>query len=698
MITLLLEGLTCSHCASKIEEAIMKLNNVNSVSLDFTNQRIFISPKGNNNLQIIDDVKAIVKKIEPHVNVAEHESAISHSEEKGNSMFKSIIKKYRTEIIGSLFFLGAIITQQSTIKLVLYIIAYILIGKEVILSAFKNILKGEVFDENFLMTIATFGAFALGEFSEAVAVMLFYQIGEGFQGYAVDNSRRSIKSLLDIKPDYANLLENESISKVNPESVSIGSTIIVKPGERVPLDGTVLSGSSLLDTSALTGESVPRKVSKGDEVLSGFINTEGVLTIKVGKEFGESTVSKILNLVEHAGAKKSPTERFITRFARYYTPIVVFSAVGLALLPPLLFKDATFSVWFERALIFLVVSCPCALVVSIPLGFFGGIGAASKKGILVKGGNYLEALNKVDTLVFDKTGTLTKGVFNVIEISPYNDRTEEDLIMYAAIAESMSNHPIAKSILNKYNSTIDDKEIKDYKEISGLGVSVVYKGNTIFAGNNKLMEENNITYVTPKATGTTVHVAHDNKYLGYILIADELKNNVEKLIPSLKKFNIKKFILLTGDRKEVGESIGNSLGFDVVKSELLPSDKVKEFEKIKNNNTNSKIAFVGDGINDAPALAIADVGIAMGALGSDAAIEAADIVLMTDEPHKITEGISISRFTNKIVWQNIIFALGIKIIVMALGAIGFATMWMAIFADVGVALLAILNATRVLKV
>lgn len=697
MITLLLNGLTCSHCASKIEEAIMKLDNVESVNLDFTNQRIYISPKGNNKLQVINDAKAIIKEIEPHVGVTEHEDAKTHNEDEDNSIFKNIVKNYKIEIIGSLLFLGAIIIQQSSLKLVLYIIAYILIGKNVILDAFKNILKGEVFDENFLMTIATFGAFALGEFTEAVAVMLFYQIGEGFQGYAVDNSRKSIKSLLNIKPDYANLLENESIRKVNPESVSIGSTIIVKPGERVPLDGTVINGTSLIDTSELTGESVPKRISKGDVVLSGYINTDGVLTIKVEKEFGESTIAKILNLVEYAGAKKSPTEKFITKFARYYTPIVVFSAVGLALIPPLLITGATFSVWFERALIFLVVSCPCALVVSIPLGFFGGIGAASKKGILVKGGNYLEALNKVDTLVFDKTGTLTKGIFNVVEISPYKDCSEEELLMYAAIAESMSNHPIAKSIISKYNASINENEVKDYKEISGLGVSAIYNGKTIYAGNNKLMEENNITYITPKSIGTTVHVAYANKYLGYILIADELKSNVEKLIPSLKKFNIKKFILLTGDRKEVADSIGKKLGFDVVKSELLPNHKVEEFEKIKNNNTERKIAFVGDGINDAPALAIADVGIAMGALGSDAAIEAADIVLMTDEPLKIAEGIGISRFTHKIVWQNIIFALGIKVIVMALGAIGFATMWMAIFADVGVALLAVINATRVLK-
>jgi len=556
-----------------------------------------------------------------------------------------------------------------------------------------------LFDENFLMTIATIGAFAIGEFPEGVAVMLFYQAGEFMQNLAVTRSRKFIAELMDIRPDYANLKVDEGIKRVSPEEVDIGELIIVKPGERIPLDGEVVEGKAMVDTSALTGESLPREVSVGSEVLGGFVNKNGLLTIKVSKEFGESTVAKILDLVENASSKKAPTENFITKFARYYTPIVVFAALGLAIIPPLVIKDATFSQWFYRALIFLVISCPCALVVSIPLGFFGGIGGASRNGILVKGGNYLEALNDVGTIVMDKTGTLTKGVFKVTKIETIKGLSREELLEYAAYTESYSNHPIAASILKEYGGEVDKGQIQDYNEISGYGIKAKVKGREIIAGNRKLMEKENISIKKLDEIGTIVHIAVDNNYAGYIVISDEIKGDSKEAIKGLKEIGIKQIIMLTGDNALVANRIAQELGVDKVYSELLPQDKVVKVEMLEKEKTSKdKLMFVGDGINDAPVLARADIGVAMGGLGSDAAIEAADIVIMTDEPSKLVSAIIIARRTRNIVWQNILFSLGVKGVVLLLGALGYATMWAAVFADVGVALIAVLNAMRVMTI
>ena len=581
----------------------------------------------------------------------------------------------------------------------MYLISYVLVGGEVVLGALRNIRRGQVFDENFLMGIATIGAFAIGEYPEGVAVMLFYQVGEMFQDMAVNRSRKSISALMDIRPDFANLKINGDIKKVDPEEVSIGDIIVVKPGEKVPLDGKVIEGSSMVDTAALTGESVPREVGRGDSILSGVINKNGLLTIEVEKEFGDSTVAKILDLVQNASSKKAPTENFITKFARYYTPTVVFAALALAIIPPLFIEDATFSDWVYRALSFLVVSCPCALVVSIPLGFFGGIGGASKNGILVKGGNYLEALNDVEMVVFDKTGTLTKGIFKVTEINSENNISKDELIAYAAYAENYSNHPIGASILKAYGKEIDKYKIENYEEISGHGVKVIIDGKEVLAGNYKLMNRENIPYKQVETIGTLVHVAIDKKYAGYIVISDELKEDSAKAIKDLKAIGVKKTVMLTGDNEKVGSKVAKELRLDEVYAELLPDQKVEKLELLfKEKSPKGKIVFVGDGINDAPVLARADIGIAMGGVGSDAAIEAADVVIMTDEPSKIASAIKIAKKTRSIVMQNIVFALGVKIIILGLVAIGMGTMWEAVFGDVGVALLAVLNAMRAMKV
>lgn len=585
-------------------------------------------------------------------------------------------------------------TNNQIIKIAIYVIAYLVVGFEVLKEAIENIFKGEVFDENFLMAIATIGAFAIGEYPEAVAVMLFYQVGETFQEYAVDNSKKSIENLMNIRPDFANVLRENAEIKVNPEEVKVGETIIVKPGEKIPLDGKIIDGESMLDTTALTGESVPRKVNTGDNVFSGCINQTGLLKIHVTKEFEESTVSKILNLVENAEDKKSKSENFITKFAKYYTPVVVVLAVIIAVVPPIVIKEANFTEWLYRALSFLVVSCPCALVISIPLSFFAGIGGASKIGVLIKGGNYLEALANVNTVVFDKTGTLTKGVFEVQKVEEVG-AIKQDIIKYAAYAENYSNHPIAVSIKKAYNEKIDDKLISNINEISGKGISVKIEDKQVLVGNEKLMQENNIEYTKCNEIGTVVYVAIENKYAGYILIADEIKEDSFKAIKELKD-NKKHTIMLTGDKKEVGEDVAKKLGIDKVYTELLPDGKVKEVEKLINQK-NGTLAFVGDGINDAPVLALADIGIAMGGLGSDAAIEAADIVIMTDEPSKINKAIKISKKAMRIVKQNIVFAISIKILVLILSAIGIATMWEAVFADVGVSVIAVLNAIRILK-
>ena len=589
---------------------------------------------------------------------------------------------------------------EISIANILFIISYIIVGFEIVKKAFRNITRGKIFDENFLMTVATIGAFFVGEFPEAVTVMLFYQIGELFQSFAVDKSRKSIASLMDIRPDYANLVDGDDIKKVKPDTVKIGDIILIKPGEKIPLDGIIIEGESFIDTKALTGESVPRSVKSGENVLSGTINQTGILKVKVEKEFGESTVSKILDLVENASSKKSKSENFISKFARYYTPIVVIIAVILAIVPPLIIKDSTFQTWIYRALSFLVVSCPCALVISIPLSFFGGIGRCSKEGILVKGSNYLEALANADIAVFDKTGTLTQGVFDVQKIET-NSMDENEFLKLVAHCEHYSNHPIADSIKKKYGEEIQTSIISDVDEIPGHGISAVIENKKVLVGNSKLMEKYDIEFAKQNEIGTIVYVAVDGKFEGYILINDEVKKDSKQAISDLKKSGIRKTIMLTGDKKEVGENVAKELELHEVYTDLLPTDKVEKVKQLiseKNgHNKNSKLFFVGDGINDSPVLALSDIGIAMGGLGSDSAIEAADIVIMTDEPSKINTAIKISKKTLRIAKENIYFAIIIKILVLLLSALGVATMWMAVFADVGVSILAILNALRLLS-
>lgn len=588
------------------------------------------------------------------------------------------------------------------IEIVAYLIPYLVIGYDILKKAFLGIIHGEVFDENFLMAIATVGAMVLGEYKEASAVMLFYQIGELFQSYAVGKSRKNITALMDIRPDYANIEKDGKLEQVDPDDVQIGTVIVVQPGEKVPIDGKVVEGSSSLNTSALTGESVPREVHVGDEIISGCVNLNGLIKIETSKEFGESTVSKILDLVENSSMKKSRSENFITRFAKYYTPAVCIAALALAVLPPLvniiMGNPAAWSKWIIRALTTLVISCPCALVISIPLSFFGGIGGASAKGILVKGSNYLEALSYTKYVVCDKTGTLTKGVFQVTEIHPEGGMSEADLLEKAALVESYSNHPISKSLKEAYGKEIDNNRVTNAKEISGHGVSAVVDGHEVAAGNVKLMKQMNIQAAVPTSVGTEIHVVVDGKYAGYILISDVVKPNAKEAINGLKAAGVEKVVMLTGDAKKVADAVGSELGVDEVRSELLPGDKVDEVEKlIAAKGEKEKLAFVGDGINDAPVLSRADIGIAMGALGSDAAIEAADIVLMDDDPAKIATAMKISKKTLRIVHQNIVFALVIKFACLALGAVGFVNMWWAIFADVGVMILAVLNATRALS-
>ncbi|MDO9555857.1 MAG: heavy metal translocating P-type ATPase [Atribacterota bacterium] len=620
----------------------------------------------------------------------------------------------RKEIIiiglGAFIYVGAMIFELSFWgELSLFLLSYIIIARDIVWKAIRNVFHGQIFDENFLLTVATLGAFAIKKFPEAVAVMLFFKVGELFQDIALNRSRKSIKSLMEIRPDYANLKIDGETKKIDPDEVNVGDVIMVKPGERIPLDGIVLDGSSLVDTSALTGESVPRKVKVKDEILSGMINKTGLLTVQVTKRFSESTVSKILDLVENAASKKAPTEKFITKFAKYYTPAVVFGAFTLTIVPVILYHipvftpmfahEETFSEWIYKALIFLVISCPCALVISIPLGFFGGIGAASKRGILVKGSNYLEGLNNLHTVVWDKTGTLTKGVFRVTKIVTKNNFSEDKILKFAAYAESQSSHPIAQSILEAFNKKIDDKKIESYEEISGYGIKARVEGRYVLVGNDKLLHRENIEHDTCNVEGTVVHVVVDYKYTGFIIISDEIKEDTRIAIQRLKDIGVKRQVMLTGDSQEVAKAVSQKLGLEEYFAELLPQQKVEKIEELmkKKVNNNDLIAFVGDGINDAPVLMRSDIGVAMGALGSDAAIEAADIVLMTDEPSRLHEAVKIAKRTRGIVWQNIGFALGVKGIFLTIGALGMATMWEAVFADVGVALLAILNSTRVLK-
>ena len=600
-------------------------------------------------------------------------------------------------IISSIFFVSAIFISHSQLKLILYVISYILAGGDVVKRALENIKEGEVFDENFLMAVASIGAFLIGEAPEGVAVMLFYQVGEMFQSYAVGQSRRSIAGLMDIRPDYANVLRDGEVVTISPEEVELDEIIVVKAGERVPLDGIVTDGSSMLDTSALTGESLPREVTVGSELLSGCININGLISARVTKKYGESTVSKILELVETASSRKSKSEKFITRFARFYTPIVVVIAVILAIVPPIIIKDATFSQWIYRSLSFLVVSCPCALVISVPLSFFGGIGGASKNGILVKGSNYLEAMAKTEIVVFDKTGTLTKGVFKVQKIYSESYQPEE-LLKLAAYAENYSNHPISLSLKEAYNKEIDIRRISEAEEISGHGVSANVENFAVLAGNDKLMEKFNISYKKENLNGTVVHVALNGEYAGYILISDEIKEDAIQAVKILKKQNIKEIVMLTGDSESAGINTAEKLGIDKVYTRLLPADKVEKVEElISQKSEKGVLMFVGDGINDAPVLARADVGVAMGGLGSDAAIEAADVVIMTDEPSKIVSAIKISKNTLKIAYQNIIFAIAVKVLILILSAFGYANLWAAVFADVGVTFIAVLNSMRALS-
>jgi len=629
----------------------------------------------------------------------------------------SIVKERNTEIlpqinfkkairliVGTLIFIIGILLEyvfetgmDDRIATVVFAICYILLGYNVLIRMVKNIIKGRVFDENFLMGIATLGAIAIGRLPEAMAVMLFYQIGEFFQEFAVAKSKRRIGDLMDIRPDYANILQDGQMITVSPETLHVGDIFFVKPGEKIPLDGIIIEGEAMLDTSALTGESVPRKAASGDNILSGCINQTGLLTVKATKTFGESTVSKILDLVENAADKKAPTETFIKKFAKFYTPTVVIAAVLLAVIPPLFF-GGIWTDWIHRALIFLIISCPCALVLSIPMGFFGGIGAASKKGILVKGGNYLEALANLDIVVFDKTGTLTEGVFRVTKLYTADKFSEHELLKWAAYAETFSNHPIALSIRNAYGKDVDKSTLSEYKEIAGLGVSVLVDGKVVLAGNDKLMEQSGVEYITSESASTKVYVAVNGDFAGCILISDEIKSDSFGLVTALKKLGIRKAIMLTGDTPQIADSIAKSLHIDEVQAGLLPQQKVEHAERLVRDKQGKKtLAFVGDGINDAPVLAMADVGIAMGGLGSDAAIEAADVVIMTDEPSKLIDAVKIARFTKRIVWQNIVMSLGVQILFLILAALGISSLWEAVFADVGISLLAVFNAMRAMK-
>lgn len=706
-----IEGLDCPNCAAKVERKINTLEGIKEATVDFLGKKIVVLADEISENELVELIQTEVDKIEDGVKVfvPKVQAGESSSEEEDTGKIKK-----KLLIGGILFVLGIFVPKTLFIpKLAVFLVSYLVIGGDVLLSAFKNILNGQVFDENFLMAIATIGAFAIGEYPEGVAVMLFYQLGELLQGIAVNNSRKSIVSLMDIRPDYANIKVGEGIKKVSPEEIKVGEIIVVKPGEKVPLDGKIVKGASTFDTSALTGESLPREAKAGDDVLSGFINKNGLIEIQVAKVFSESTVSKILYLMENAGSKKSKTENFITKFARYYTPAVVITALIVAIFPPLLIQGATFSDWIYRALIFLVVSCPCALVISIPLGFFGGIGGASRHGILIKGTNYLEVLNDLESVVMDKTGTLTKGIFKVTEVNAENnikinnfennktELTKPLLLKYAAHIEKFSNHPIAQSIVAEYEnsvSKVDENVVKDFEEISGFGIKVNINNHQFLAGNSKLMNLENITFDKKENLGTAIYLAADGKYIGNILISDEVKEDSARAIKGMKENGVKEIVMLTGDNEAIGKNIAEKLGIDKVFTELLPNEKVEKLEEIyKTKSEKGKIAFVGDGINDAPVLARADLGIAMGGAGSDAAIEAADVVIMNDEPSKIVTAIKIAKKTKEIVWQNITVAFAVKIVVMALGLFGDATMWEAVFADVGVALLAVLNATRVLR-
>src|SRR5690554_2283685 len=691
-----IDGLDCANCAAKIEEKLNKTEGILGANVDFIAKKLTLQFKNSLDQKRIEEkVQKIIDRIEPGVTIAQSNVKNEEHVDEESSMTKDLI----IFGIGILLFTGGLLIAEGTVfRYVLLILSYFIIGGEVVLKAVNNIYRGKVFDENFLMTIATMGAFAIGEHPEAVAVMIFYKVGEIFQDVAVNRSRRSIKKLMSIRPDVATIKKGNTSVEMRVEDVQTGEIMIIKPGGRIPLDGEVLSGASTIDTKILTGESVPVKITKGEMVLSGCININGLLTVKVTKLVSESTVSKVLEMVENATSKKAPTENFITKFARVYTPIVTSLAVLIAVIPPLVIQGATFEEWIYRALIFLVISCPCALVVSIPLGFFGGIGAASRNGILVKGGNYLEALNNIEIAVFDKTGTLTEGSFKVTQINPVIDISEDELLEKTAYVESFSNHPIALSVVKEYNKSIKQEIVSDIKEVSGHGIKAKVNSDEVLVGNARLMEKENISFEASSALGSILYIAINKKYVGNIVVSDQIKMDSKEAIRLLKALGVKKTIMLTGDKKSVATSVGKALGLDEIHAELLPEDKLNKVEELLNSKSKrGKLFFVGDGINDTPVLARADIGIAMGGLGADAAIDVADIVIMTDEPSKIATAVKIARRTRKIVWQNIILALGIKAFFLVLGAFGIATMWEAVIADVGVSLIAILNAMRVLK-
>ena len=683
-----LEGLDCASCAYEIEEALKK-EGFEFALVNFPTKEVVIE-------EDIEKAKEIIKRVEPGVKIIEKdEHDRNHDHDDLKKMLYFIIPSLLLFIIGIL--LRYYYEMDNAFVFGIFTMSYLLVGWKVLRNAVVNSVRGNVFDENFLITIATLGAFAIREYPEAVGVMLFYVVGEFFQDLAVNRSRRSIKSLLALKAEYASLKVGEKIVKVKPEELKVGDIIVIKPGERVPVDGIIIEGSSNVDTSALTGESVPRTVKEGEEILSGMVNLSGLLTVKVTKELKESTISRILELVENASARKAKTEKLITRFARYYTPAVVGLAALIALIPPLAFGEP-FSDWFYRALVLLVISCPCALVLSIPLGYFGGIGKSAREGILVKGSNFLDALSKATIVAFDKTGTLTKGVFKVTKIEMRNGFIEEEIIKFAALAEAHSNHPIAKAIKEAYGKEINEAEIKEHENIAGHGVKARIDGVEVMVGNDRLLHRFNIEHDTCRVKGTVAHVVINGKYAGYIIISDEIKEDAPIAVRDLKRLGVKRVIMVTGDNREVAAEIAKQLGLDSFYAELLPEDKVKIIEELeKEKAPNDKIVFVGDGINDAPVLARADVGVAMGALGSDAAIETADVVIMDDKPAKLPTGIRVARKTQRIVWQNIVFALGVKLAFISLGILGEATMWEAVFADVGVALIAVFNAMRILR-
>ena len=693
-LKLYVKNLDCANCANKIEAYVRKMDNIRDASMNFSHGVLFVELQdASRSEETIKAVMAVIPTLEDGVTV---ELEKSTEEEKPSRMFS--FQENARLYLGILLFAAAVVLEAQSWSVWLFLAAYVMAGGKVVYIALRNMLKGEVFDENFLMSVATIGALAIGSYEEAVAVMIFYEIGEMFQSYAVNRSRKSISSLMNIRADYANLWKDGKEIRVSPEAVGLHDLIVIKPGERVPLDGVIVEGTSSLDTSALTGESLPRDVGVQDEVLAGVVNLSGVLKVEVSKEYGESTVSRILELVENASSKKAPMEKFITRFAKVYTPTVVFLAIALLVLPMLFIPDAVFADWLYRALTFLVVSCPCALVISVPLGMFAGIGAASKSGILIKGGNYLEALKDIDTVVFDKTGTLTKGVFTVTQIHAIQ-RSADELLEMAAYAENYSTHPIALSIRKAYAKTIDAERLSRYEEVAGNGIHVQLDQHELLVGNYKLMQANGITYEENDALGTIVHIAVDGTYEGYIVIDDEIKETSKEAITSLKSSGVKKCVMLSGDRYKVGEHVASVLGLDEVHMQLLPADKVEKVEELlQQESEHGKLAFVGDGINDAPVLARADIGVAMGGIGSDAAIEAADVVLMKDDPSALSTAIRIAGKTMQILWQNIVFSLGIKVVILILTAFGMANMWMGVFADVGVTLIAILNSMRALKI